>query len=185
MELLEAVNTILPFMEERPVTSIDVRHPTVALIIDRINFAQENILNEDFWFNSEQKKFYLSPEGKVAVPTNVLALYTTDRRLNYTIRGGFVYDLDDSTYQIPAPFEARIVVSLEFNELPYWAASSVLWRAAVDAYSQDFGVAAVVQLLNSYQVLAHTKLEREHLRKKRMNSMRSPAGARFLSSLRT
>ena len=80
MELLEAVNTILPFMEERPVTSVDVRHLTVALIVDRINFARDNILNEDFWFNSEQKKFYLSTEGKVAVPTNVLALYTTDRR---------------------------------------------------------------------------------------------------------
>ena len=36
LKLLEAVNNILPYLGENPVTNIDARHPTVALILDNI-----------------------------------------------------------------------------------------------------------------------------------------------------
>lgn len=184
MDLLTAVNNILPWMEENKVTTVDTKHPTVALILDKINLNLEKILDEGYWFNTEHKKFYLTPEGTVLRPVNLISLYPDDPSLNYEARGDLIYDLDNSTFQIPAPFEASIRTSLKFEELPESAARTIMWRAGIDAYVPDFGVAQSVQVMLAREQEAFALLQREHLRKKKFSTMRSRAGFRYLNALR-
>jgi len=184
VELLTAVNSILPFLEENTVTNINTKHPTVALVLGKLDNAREFLLTKRYWFNNEKKQFYLAPDGRANVGTNLLAMYTTDKRLNYEARGQFVYDLNNSTYILPSAFEAQITVDLTFEELPHFAALWVQWRAAVEAYTQDFQVDQVVQILSTREIEAMAMLEREHLRKRNFSSMRSPPGHRFINSLR-
>ena len=184
MDLLTAVNNILPWMEENKVTTVDTKHPTVALILDKIDLNLEKILNEGYWFNTEHKKFFLTPEGTVNRPVNMIALYPDDASLNYEARGDKIYDLSNSTFQIPAPFEASIRVSLDFAEIPEAAARTVMWRAGIDAYVPDFGLANSVQVMMAREQEAYALLQREHLRKKRFSAMNSAAGFRYLNALR-
>lgn len=184
MELLTAVNSILPFLEENTVTSTDTKHPTVALILSKIETAREFILTKGYWFNNETTRLYLTPEGKVEVGTHVLAMYPVDKRLNYELRGEYVYDMGKGTDDIAAPFDAQITVDLPFNKLPHFAALAVQWRAATEAYAQDFQVDQVVQMLDTREREATHLLDREHLRKRNFSSMRSAAGFRYLNSLR-
>lgn len=184
MDLLTAVNVILPWMEENKVTTVDTKHPTVALVLDKIDLNREKILSEGYWFNTESKKFFITPEGEVIKPVNLLAMYPKDKELQYEIRGSKIYDLGNSTYQIPTPFEASIRVDLTFEELPESAARTVMWRAGIDAYVPDYGVAAVVQILMAREAEAFAMLQREHLRKVNYSAMRSPPGMKFLNSLR-
>ena len=51
MKLLDAVNTVLPYLGEHPVTDIDTAHPTVDLIVAAINRHREAFLSEGWWFN--------------------------------------------------------------------------------------------------------------------------------------
>lgn len=184
VELLTAVNNILPFMEENTVTSIETRHPTVALILSKIEAARLLVLSKGYWFNQETCTYNSNLEGKVEVGTNTLAVYPEDKSSVYTVRGKYIYDLSNSSFDVPVPFKADIVVDLTFDELPHFAALCVQWRAAVEAYSQDFQSDAVVQLLHAREQEAFGMLQREHLRNKQYSSMRSPAGFRFLNSLR-
>lgn len=184
MDLLNAVNTILPWMEENTVTTVDTKHPTVALILNKIDLNREKILSEGYWFNMEHKKFFLTPEGEVVKPTNLLAMYPVDATLQYEIRGTKIYDLGNSTYQIAAPFEASIRVDLTFEELPESAARTVMWRAGIDAYVPDYGVAAAVQVMMQREAEAFALLQREHLRKVRYSAMRSQPGMKYLNALR-
>lgn len=184
VELLTALNNILPFLEENTVTSTDTKHPTAALILSKLESSRDLLLTKGFWFNNEKRKFYLDPEGRAHAGTDLLALYTIDKSLNYEIRGQYIYDLNNSTFTLPKEFEALTTVYLPFDRLPYFAAVAVQWRAAVEAYTQDFQVDAVVQLLTQREQEAMAMLEREHLRKRNFSSMRSAAGFRFLNSLR-
>ena len=184
MDLLTAVNNILPWMEENKVTTIDTKHPTVALILDKIDLNLEKILNEGYWFNTEKKKFFVSPEGTVARPTNLISLYPTNKALNYEARGDKIYDLDNSTFQIQEPFEAMVRTQLAFEEVPESAARTIMWRAGIDAYVPDFGVANSVQIMMAREAEAYALLQREHLRKKHFSAMNSAPGFRFMNSLR-
>lgn len=184
MELLTAVNTILPWMEENKVTTVDTKHPTVALILDKISTNQNKLLNEGYWFNTETKKFYLTPDGEVLKPTNLITLYPKDKSLNYEARGNRIYDLGNSTFKLVAPFEAVVRVNLQFDELPESAARTIMWRACVDTYTPDFGYSQVVQVMMAREAEAFALLQREHLRKVQYSAMRSPPGVRFMNSLR-
>jgi hypothetical protein len=184
VELLTAVNNILPFMTENIVTSISSKHPTVALILNRIEATRLLVLTDGYWFNEEVRTYYPSPSGDIAVPIDLLSMYPCDISLNYEIRGGFFYDLNKGTPLIPDKFEAKSIVDLPFNHLPIFAALAIQWRAAVEVYSGDFSVDTTVQLLKSNETEARALLDREHLRKKRFSTMRSLPGAHLRNALR-
>ena len=75
LKLLEAVNNILPYLGENPVTNIDARHPTVALILDNIKQQKLNLLGEGWWFNELRTTLYPSSEGEIYVPSNTISFY--------------------------------------------------------------------------------------------------------------
>lgn len=184
MDLLKAVNTILPFLETNPVTTVDTKHPTVAAVLASIDNARYLMLSDGYWFNKEHKKFYLTPENKISAPVNTLALYPTLNQ-NYEIRGDFIYDLTNSTFTFTEGFEATVYTDVPFEELPLFAALTVQWRAAVDTYTQDYGVEAIVKVLMEREREASALLERENLRKLQYSAMRSRPGFRYLSALRS
>jgi len=184
VELLTAVNNILPFMTENTVTSLSAKHPTVALILNRIENARLLALTDGYWFNEETRTFYPTPENTIAVPIDLLSMYPSDISLNYEIRGGFFYDLNLGTGTIATAFTAKAVVDLPFNQLPVFAALAIQWRAAVEVYSGDFTVDTTVQLLKGNETEARGLLEREHLRKKRYSAMRSSPGFNLRNALR-
>jgi hypothetical protein len=183
VDLLTAVNNILPFMQENAVTSISARHPTVALILNRIDSGRIALLTDGYWFNMETRTLYPSPEKRVAVPNNVLSMLPHDS-LPYECRGDFVYNLSEGTYDITEPFKANVVVDLQFHELPLFAALALQWRAALEVYTADFSVDATAQVLKSSESEARNLLDREHLRRLNMSAARTPQGSRFLSALR-
>jgi hypothetical protein len=185
VDLLTAVNNVLPFMQENPVTSLTIKHPTVALLVNKMDAARMLLLTDGYWFNDEIKTFYLTPDGKVAVPNNLLSLYPTDKSLNYEIRGGFIYDLDNSTFTIAQSFTANITTELAFEDLPLFAALAVQWRGATEAYAGDFTVDTTAKLLKQNELEAQGLLDREHLRKRNYSAMRSNPGFRYLNALRS
>lgn len=184
MDLLTAVNTILPFLETNPVTTIDSKHPTVAAILASIDNARLLTLSDGYWFNKERKTFYLTPESKILAPTSTLALYPTKNQ-NYEIRGDYIYDLDNGSFTFTEGFDATIYTDIKFEELPLFAALTVQWRAAVDTYTQDYGIESTVKMLIERESEALALLERENLRKLQYSAMRSNPGFRYMSALRS
>lgn len=58
MRELDAVNTLLPYMQERTVSSLDSNSPTVELIRERIERTRQEMLITGYWFNRDQRDLY-------------------------------------------------------------------------------------------------------------------------------
>lgn len=185
MKLLDAINAILPMLGESPVTTVDARHPTVALITSAINIARQELLAEGWWFNEEVRILYVDPEGNIPTPNSILALYSLSSA-SLEPRGGFVYDLStgSSLHPIGNSYQCRLVVDLPFEHLPHYAALYVQYIAGATVYTQDFGIEKVVATLNSSAQSAYNMLEQEELRKRKYSGTTNSVRAELESALR-
>lgn len=184
MKILDAINNTLPHLGEAPVTSVDARHPTVALILQAIQQARQALLSEGWWFNEEYRTLYVDPDGKLATPVGTLALYS-ETSVMLEPRGEEIYNLTDGTsvFTPNAAYPVRLVVDLAFEQLPHYAALYVQYVAASTVYSQDFGIEKVVSALDQSAAMAYNMLEQEELRKRKYNSTHTRAYYEIESAL--
>ena len=67
MKLLDAVNLVLPKLGERPVTSLEVKHPTLAVLLPIIEQTQMNTLQRGWWFNEYEYTAYPNAQGEIGI----------------------------------------------------------------------------------------------------------------------
>lgn len=72
MKLLDAVNTVLPYLGEHPVTDLDTAHPTVDLILAAIERQRSSLLAEGWWFNERTLTLPVNTAGRLMHPQRLL-----------------------------------------------------------------------------------------------------------------
>ena len=182
MNLLQAVNYILPYLGEAPVTSLDIRHPTVAMVLDNINTSRTRLLAKGWWFNELNTTLFPSSEGDMPAPTAALAIYSDK---NIEERDNRLYNIDEGSYLFTEPLKVKIIEDLLFEQLPTYAALCIQERAAIDTYVKDFGVEKVVEIMMEREREALWALEQENLRKRKYNSLKNGRAMRYVSALRS
>lgn len=182
MELLTAVNRILPKLGEHPVVNLDQKHPTLAIILPILDFTLDEVLRRGWWFNEARWTFHPDVEQFVGVPVDVLD-FLPDAE-GPVIRGRRFYNALTRSYKFAAPFSGVLKTRVQFAELPESVASLVLHTALVDAYVTDIGLEQVVQEWARSAALADANACAEHLRNKRYSTKRSPRWRRFRAALR-
>lgn len=185
LKILEAINNILPHLGEAPVTTVDARHPTVALIVQALTLARQSLLSEGWWFNEETRTLYANPDGLLPTPTDLLALYSETATV-LEPRGDYIYNLSAGTgvFTPNTTYLVRLVVDLPFEHLPMYAALYLQYTAAITVYTQDFGVEKVVSALGQSAAMAYNMLEQEELRKRRYTGTANKAMYEITSALR-
>ena len=138
MRLLTAVNTILRKLGEIPVTSIDEPYPTLAIALPALDEAQVTVLSEGYWFNT----FYdavLQPnaDGEVLTPLDCLKFFPDDSK--YAFVGTRVRDSATGSKCVNAAVKGRLIINMEFEELPQVARYAVAYWAAAACYLSDIG----------------------------------------------
>ena len=185
MKLLDAVNTVLPYMGEHPVTDLDTSHPTVDLIIKAIDRQRQALLAEGWWFNECTVTLPVNTDGKIDTPTGIISIYGTD--CDVEIDGDNLRDTYKNTEYFDEPITVELIKDTPFERLPLYAAHVCLYNAAIEVYTADFGVENTIQVLQSLSENARMKLNQENIRKRRYNSsaFRRPSGyARFRSIIK-
>lgn len=185
MQKLLAVNTALPYFSESPVDSIDSRNPMVGLLLANFQTQSDLLLAEKFWFNVRVTTMYPNYESKIPVPKNCLAIYPTcsPNSGNVSIRGDYLWDIKGATHLFNKPIEIEIVDRLDFEDLPEYAAQTVLYRSTAQIYLANFGMDNIYQSLQQSMQYARTMLMQEHLRNQKY--VFNPRGkAKYASMLR-
>src|SRR5690554_489918 len=72
MQILQAVNWILPKLGEHPVTNLNPKHPTLAIILPSLERLTDNVLRRGWWFNVYRTTIYPDSEGYAFVPQPTL-----------------------------------------------------------------------------------------------------------------
>lgn len=169
MELLKAVNTVLPYMGEHTVTRIEgAKHPTVDLAIAAINRQKEILLSEKWWFNRITSTLPLNTDGRIDVPKDVLNVYGVD--CSVTMDGEKFFNLENGSRFFDQPITVELTRDVPFERLPTYAAYHVLYLACAEVYLADFGRENTVPELQIMAANQLIKLKEEHLRQMKFNA---------------
>lgn len=171
MELLDAVNLILPILGEHPVTSVTTKHPTLGILLPKMHLKRREILLMGLWFNQYETKLYPDGEGNITVPARTLTFLPSNA--NAVVRGKLLMNTDDHTYKWAVPIVGDITEDVPFNELPESAAHAVLYGSVVAAYVTDIGMESNVQMWQQEAGAALVRLNTEHLRNKRYSTRKT------------
>lgn len=172
MELLKAVNTILPYLGEHVITRIETtRHPTVDLIVSAINRSRQELLAVGWWFNESHIVLPVNTDGMIDTPTGTLAIYGED--CNVSTEGTRLFNLTTNSRYFDAPIKVKIIREVDFEDLPHLAATTVMYSALMEVYVSDFGVDATIQAIQAKYKGNYDMMNQENLRNRNYNSLRN------------
>jgi hypothetical protein len=150
---LQSVNIMLSSIGEAPVNSITgTTTVDVSTAINILNETSMSIQSQGWNFNSHinYKSLSLDGSGKVPLPSNCVKADAniSYRNLNYTIRNGYLYDLDNHTDVFAsAPASVDLVLVQQFEHLPEYARQYVTMKASRRFASRFIGDKEITQLI--------------------------------------
>lgn len=183
MDLLTAVNLILPALGEHPVTRIDIKHPTLAVVLPVVASKIDTTLMRGWWFNEYRHTLYPDSEGGITLPVNTLA-FIPDDGYEGSVRGTRLFNGNTLNFLWDKPVPGVLQLRLEFDELPESVASFVFYNALVQIYLVDIGLENVVGEWKQIAKEAEYLATNEHLRNMRHTTRKSGRYARLRSAMR-
>lgn len=184
MELLTAVNLILPAMGEHPVTRIDIKHPTLAVILPVIQSNIDKELMRGWWFNEYTHTLYPNSEKEIGLPDDTLAFIPEEGKPG-SVRNKRLFNATTLDYLWDTPVTGLLQLRLPFNELPESFATFVFYKALVQIYLVDIGLESVVSEWKQVYKESEFLATDEHLRNKRHSTRKSGRYARLRSAMRS
>lgn len=183
MDLLTAVNRILPKLGEHPVSNLNVRHPTVDLLVKQLNAKVKELTINGWWFNTHKTTLPLTMDKEVLVPSDALT-FRADYAVT-SIRGGKLHNTTNNTFKWDAPVSGTLITLVPFDVLPESVASYVYYATLVEACITDIGVTQEARAWTLELERAMDQVTAEHLKQMRYTTQRSPRYARYRAALRS
>lgn len=184
MELLDAVNLVMPKLGERPVTSLERKHPTLAVLLPIFDSNRKRTLVRGWWFNEYAYTAYPNNQQEIDIGIDCLS-FVPEKPGEAAVRGQRLYNPETRNFKFTQPVKGRVLTDVPFNELPESAATYVLQCSLIEAYSTDLGITQEVQVWMDLKAQAWGDLIAEHLRQRRHSTRNSAKFARLRRALRS
>lgn len=157
---LEAVNSMLHAIGEAPVSTLESSDPLpvdadVALRI--LRETNRAVQTRGWHWNTEvDYPLALTVGGDINVPINTLACDTSgqDADVDVVLRGTRLYDREHHTYTFTKSLKVRLVLLLDFEELPEAARAYINMRAARRFQQGVLGSAVLAGYTEADEVMA-------------------------------
>ena len=182
MQLLTAVNLIMPKLGERPVTSLEVKHPTRAVLLPIIEQTRRNTLKRGWWFNEYPITLYPNMAGEIDLGTETLS-FLPDCEGEAIERGEQLYNPKTLTYVFTAPVKGTVIQDVPFEQLSESVAAYVFYSSLVEAYATDLGVTQDLPVWQTLAARAWSDFLAEHLRQKKHSTRKSRRWRQFVFAL--
>lgn len=166
MDLLKAVNSILPKLGEHPVTSVEAKSPTLAVVLPQLEETRAALLLSGWWFNEYPTTLYPDTAGGIAVPDDTLSFVPCEP-IPMIQRGTAFFNGATRSFKFDASVSGTLITDVPFEELPESAAQYVLYSALVIIYATDIGFEDVVRMWSARAADALAQMESEHLKQKK------------------
>lgn len=132
---LDAVNVMLGTIGESPINSLEASSGVADAVIARQILSEVAVqVQEEGWHFNTETGFTMTPttSGEIFVSPNVIEIDTMDgdKEVDVAIRGNRLYDRTKQTFVFEKDLKCRVVLLLEFEELPQAARHYVMIRAA-------------------------------------------------------
>lgn len=180
MRLIDAVNVTLEALGESRVVDINSSNPSVGLAKSAIDRVRRGTLSTGWWFNTVKRELTPTPiPGQIKVPWNQLSMYSLDGCTKYAERDGVLYDLVEQTKIFTDTVRLKVVIDIDFEDLPEHMAMWVAYDAAAQVYMNDLGGDSNYQNLVREAMQYEALTMREHLRNQRYSTSKTSRAARI------
>ena len=166
---LQAVNRILRKSGVKQVTAKSTRHPYYLRAAQLLNDVSINEQSEGMWFNTSFRTLKRNTDKGIYLPSGTLSCDPVDADINAVPRGLRLWDLKKQTYKFDKDIKVRVVLKLEFEELPAIAQSYYSDRAAYEFYIETIGEEPKLSYYRISYERARIKYLQEDLRNKDVN----------------
>ena len=150
---LQSVNTMLSVIGEAPVNSITgtttVDVSVTKNILDETSMSVQSI-GWNFNTHINHTTLALDSDNKVPLPANCVKADANQayRNYNYTIRNGFLYDMEKHTDVFTsAPASVDLVLVQQFEHLPEYARRYITMKASRRFASRFIGDSQITKLI--------------------------------------
>ncbi len=138
---LDAVNTMLEVIGEQPVNTLDdsgLSEATIALKL--LHKTSRVIQSTGLNCNSiDAVTLPLDINDKIPVAVSTLKIDASDSSIKIALRGNYLFDLENNTYEFEEPVEVDLVEFLPFDELPTHVREYITVRAAMKFQARFLG----------------------------------------------
>lgn len=139
MRELDAINLTLEALGESRVMDVNTSNPSAGLARSALARNRRGLLSTGFWFNSVERNITPTQDGFIKVPWNQLAVYDACTDSKYGVRDGNLYDLVEQTEYFDSAVDIRVILDLNFEDLPEHAAMWVANYTTAQVYLNDLG----------------------------------------------
>lgn len=182
MKLLDAVNLIMPKLGERPVTSLQAKHPTLAVLLPVLEVRLRSFLLKGWWFNQYTYTAHPSPDGTIRLGLNTLSFVPEEEGV--ATRGLELFKTEDLSYTFTEPVKGRITQYVQFDDLPESAAHYVFYSALIETCATDLGQQPELQVWQRLAGEGWDGVVSEHLRQKKFNTRKTRQWQKYRRALR-
>ena len=180
MRELEAINLTLEALGESRVMDINTSNPSAGLARSALARNRRGLLSTGYWFNVVEREIAPTADGFIKVPWNQLAVYDASSDSKYGVRNGNLYDLVEQNEYFDSPVKIKVVLDLNFEDLPEHAAMWIANYTTAQVYLNDLGSDGNYANYASEAERYKSLVLREHLR----NQKYSTSKTRFARRIR-
>lgn len=173
MRELDAINLTLEALGESRVMDINTSNPSAGLARSALARNRRGLLSTGFWFNVVEREVTPTTDGFIKVPWNQLAVYDADSDSKYGVRDGNLYDLVEQDTHFDSPVKIRVVLDLDFEDLPEHAAMWVANYTAAQVYLNDLGSDGNYSNYAAEASRYYSLMFREHLRNQKFSTSKT------------
>lgn len=184
---LQAINTMLSFIGESPVSAITGNIGTdVAVAINILNETSMSIQSQGWYFNREfdvtQNR---DSTNKVPLDSNCVQAEASapyQYLYQFTIRNGFLYDLKNHTDVFTFNPKLDKVLVQQFEHLPEYARQYIVVKAARRFAARYIGANELVKLAGLDENEAHVAFEQADSRAMDANMLRDDYNLNYITN---
>ena len=181
MDLISAVNAILPALGENPVASISAKNPTVGVVLQALNHTRERLLGKGWWFNRTEVTLYRDSFNRFTLPAHTIEWQYSD--VPSVQRGDMLVNPEDGfsfTFPKVKSIKGHVTLDVPFDDLPHSFKEWVVIRAKILAYQNDIGAGSILEEWERESYRLQSIVEMMNLRSKRTGTRRDPRYHRIL-----
>lgn len=185
LTLLEAINLILPKLGEHRVTRVDIKHPTIAIIVPEIENTLKALLLKGWWFNEFEYTGIPDSEGFITLGADALTFTPHPSQAFAALRDGRLYNPKNLDYTWDASVTGIVKQAVPFDSCPETAQQFVWYSACVDAFATDIGMSQEIQLWTGHAQAAYSDLLAEHIRQRKYSTRQSRRYGRLRRAMKS
>jgi hypothetical protein len=184
---LQAVNTMLSMLGESPVSSITGTVGTdIAVAKQILDETSLSIQAQGWYFNREYEiTATRDTDDKVPLESNCVAVEASEPyqyMYHYTIRNGYLYDLENHTDVFTAdPLIDKVLIQ-QFEHLPEYARRYITAKAARRFVARYLGSAEVVKIAAMDEQEAHVGFEQADSRAMDANVLKQDYNLNYITN---